>query len=385
MRRILAAVAVVVLGSLVSVASPAQAASGPWSVVSAGAFHTCAINTGKSLYCWGFNGNGQVGDGTIGIERPSPTKVGSSGVWASVSAGGYHTCAISTGKSLYCWGFNFHGQVGDGNAPTDRLTPRKIGSSGVWAGVAAGGAHTCAISTGNSLYCWGDNAQGQVGDGNAPTDRLTPRKVGSSGVWAGSAAGDSHTCAVTTGKSLYCWGLNGDGQVGDGTTDPRPSPTKVGSSGVWALADAGGGQTCAISTGKSLYCWGSNIYGAIGDGTTDDPRPFPKRIGASGAWARVSAGGESIFSHTCATTTGNSLYCWGYNDSGQVGDGNAPTNRLSPKRIGSSGVWAGAGAGAYHSCAISIGKSLYCWGNNNSGQIGDGTIGADRPSPTKIP
>src|SRR5688572_5337009 len=103
MRRILAA-AVVVLGSLVSGASPAQAASGPWSVVSAGASHTCAINTGKNLYCWGYNDDGQIGDGTIGTSRYSPTKIGASGAWASVSGGTIHTCAITTGKSLYCWG-----------------------------------------------------------------------------------------------------------------------------------------------------------------------------------------------------------------------------------------------------------------------------------------
>src|SRR5687768_12744698 len=115
MRRILLAAAAVVLGSLVSVASPAQAASGPWSVVSSGASHTCAITTGKSLYCWGWNINGQIGDGTIGHpenDRHSPTRIGSAGVWAAVSAGGLHTCAITTGKSLYCWGNNDYGQIG---------------------------------------------------------------------------------------------------------------------------------------------------------------------------------------------------------------------------------------------------------------------------------
>jgi alpha-tubulin suppressor-like RCC1 family protein len=333
MYRILVAAAVVVLGSLVSVASPAHAASGPWSVVSAGEFHTCAINASKSLYCWGGNTSGQVGDGTV----------------------------------------------------EQRLSPKRIGSSGAWASVAAGGAHTCAVSTGKSLYCWGWNALGQIGDGT-DTNRLTPKRIGTSGAWASVAAGGLHTCAVTTGKSLYCWGFNQLGQVGDGTeTTPRPSPRKVGKSGVWASVATGYIHTCAVSTGKSLYCWGDNDYGQIGDGT-DTNRPSPKRIGTSGAWARVNAGGGSTASHTCATTTGKSLYCWGDNDHGQIGDGPLGTSpRLTPKKVGSSGVWASSTAGGYHGCAISTGKSLYCWGLNLNGQVGDGIGTTPRRSPIKVP
>ena len=383
MYRILVAAAVVVLGSLVSVASPAHAASGPWSVVSAGEFHTCAINASKSLYCWGGNTSGQVGDGTV-EQRLSPKRIGSSGAWASVAAGGAHTCAVSTGKSLYCWGWNALGQIGDGT-DTNRLTPKRIGTSGAWASVAAGGLHTCAVTTGKSLYCWGFNQLGQVGDGTETTPRPSPRKVGKSGVWASVATGYIHTCAVSTGKSLYCWGSNFENQIGDGTTDDRHSPKKIGSSGVWALADAGHLHTCAVSTGKSLFCWGDNDYGQIGDGT-DTNRPSPKRIGTSGAWARVHAGGGSTASHTCATTTGKSLYCWGDNDHGQIGDGPLGTSpRLTPKKVGSSGVWASSTAGGYHGCAISTGKSLYCWGLNLNGQVGDGIGTTPRRSPIKVP
>ena len=393
MRRILAA-ALMVMGILVSAGSPAQAASGPWSVVSAGNEHTCAINTGRSLYCWGNNNGGAVGDGTSGNQRPSPKKIGTSGVWASVSAGGAHTCAISTDKSLYCWGFNNNGQIGDGTAGSpdnNRLSPKKIGTSGVWASVSAGAAHTCAITTGQSLYCWGLNGDGQVGDGTSGNQRPSPKKIGTSGVWASVSAGTIHTCAISTGKSLYCWGDNQTGEIGDGTsgfTAIQPSPKRIGTSGVWALAVGGDYHTCAITTGKSLYCWGFNGFGQVGDGTSGNQRPSPKKIGTSGAWAVGSAGGTNGNGHTCATTIGNSLYCWGYNQYGQIGDGTSgsPTNdRHTPKKVGTSGVWAGSSGGAAHTCAISTGQSLYCWGRNDVGQIGDGTSGNQRPSPKKIP
>jgi alpha-tubulin suppressor-like RCC1 family protein len=384
MRRILVAAAVVVLGSLVSVASPAQAASGPWSVVSTGALHTCAINTGKSLYCWGANGFGQIGDGTT-TRRPSPTRIGSAGAWANVSAGYNHTCATTTGDSLYCWGYNGTGQIGDGTSGggNDRHSPKKIGSSGVWAAAAAGGNHTCAITTGNSLYCWGYNIYGQVGDGTSGNSRPSPKKIGTSGVWAGVTTGELHTCAISTGKSLYCWGANEAGSLGDGTTTNRRSPTRIGSAGAWALASAGDYHSCAISTANSLYCWGYNNNGQVGDGTTTQ-RLSPKKIGTTGAWARINTGGTSgVYSHTCATTTGNSLYCWGNNSFGQIGDGTTTSPRLSPKKIGTTGVWAGAQAGGTHSCAITTAKSLYCWGYNGEGQIGDGTLDT-RLAPKKI-
>lgn len=373
-----------VVATFGSVASPAQAASGPWSVVAAGQEHTCAVNAGRSLYCWGFNNLGQVGDGST-TQRVSPTKIGASGVWAGVSGGVQHTCAISTGKSLYCWGDNGNGQVGDAST-TQRVSPRKVGSTGVWAAVSVGGFHTCAITTGKSLYCWGYNGFGQVGDGTFGTDRLSPRKVGSTGVWAGVSAGRHHSCAISTGRSLYCWGNNGNGQIGDGTTtSPRPAPKKVGANGVWAQADAGDNHTCAVTSGRSLYCWGYNLYGQVGDGTSGTDRPSPKKIGTSGVWARVSAGGGAQVAHTCAVSTGRSLYCWGYNGTGQVGDGTTTSPRPSPRKVGTSGVWAAAAAGGLHSCAISTGKSLYCWGYNITGQVGDGTTTSPRPSPKKIP
>ena len=378
MYRILSAMFVVVLGSLVSVASPAQAASGPWASVAAGQSHTCAINTSKTLYCWGLGASGQLGDGTNEV-RKVPTKIGTSGVWASVAAGGQHTCAISTGKSLYCWGYRDHGQVGDGTIePLQQFVPKRVGTAGVWAAVSTGFAHTCAISTGKSLYCWGWNDFGQLGIG-ATGDRFSPKKVGTAGVWAKVSVGGGHTCALSTGKSLYCWGYNAEGGVGDGSTVNRLSPRRIGTAGAWAGISGGGKHTCAITTGKSLYCWGLNDNSQVGDGSTIN-RLSPKRIGTAGAWAGASAGGQ----HTCALSSAKTLYCWGYNEFGQVGDNTFDTPKTAARKAGPSGVWSTASAGAFHTCGVTTDKALYCWGVGSYGQIGVGNT-VDQPYPTRVP
>ena len=288
----------------------------------AGPYQTCAVTTGGALKCWGGNQFGQLGDGTtVPPFRATPAPVSGldSGVVA-VTASYYHTCALTSGGAVLCWGANFNGRLGDGTT-ADRLTP--VAVSGLSSGVVAlsGGAHhTCAVTSVGAVLCWGANFDGQLGDGTT-TDRLTPVAVSglASGVVAVSA-GLYHTCAVTSGGALTCWGNNANGQLGDGTTVPayRPTPAPVTGLGIGVSAVAAGeGHTCALTTVGAVLCWGANANGQVGDGSTTE-RATPVPVSALVTAAKAITAGQW---HTCALTVSGTVTCWGYNGSGGLGDG----------------------------------------------------------------
>ena len=341
------------------------------AALTAGAFHTCALTGAGGVLCWGRNKLGQLGDGTqTGRSMPTPVMGLTSGI-ADVTPGDGHTCALTAGGGVLCWGFNGTGQLGDGTT-TDRLVPTTVwGLASGTAQVSAGGSHTCALTTGGGVVCWGWNYSGQIGDGTDST-RMTPTAVSglANGV-AVVAAGGSHTCALTTGGGVMCWGANANGQLGDGTTTSRRlTPTAVSglTSGITAIA-AGGAHTCALAADGSVLCWGSNLLGQLGDGTTTDrTTPTPVSGLASGVVSIAVRG-----PHTCALTAEGSVLCWGFNAEGQLGDGTS-TDRLVPTVV--PGLVSGTTAvtvGNRHTCALNAAGRVVCWGDDEEGQLGLGT------------
>ena len=307
-------------------------AAGVWSVVSAGGSHTCGITMAKNLYCWGYNVYGQTGDGTIVDPRLALHRVGAAGVWASVSAGGSHTCGITTAKNLYCWGRDDQGEIGDGTTNSPHLPLFRVGGAGVWTRISAGEIFTCGMTTAQNLYCWGSNGFGQIGKGSAGAPQLTLHRVGAAGVWTRFSARTQNVCGITTAKNLYCWGYNEVGQVGNGESGlflNQPTPVRVGGAGVWTGASVGGYHSCGITTAKNLYCWGSNGSGQVGIGSVTAPQLAMRRVGAAGVWSSASAGGV----HTCGITTASNLYCWGSNDFGTIGNGSSGENQLPLFRV----------------------------------------------------
>jgi alpha-tubulin suppressor-like RCC1 family protein len=287
-----------------------------------------------------------------------------------VSAGGAHTCAVTRGGYAYCWGANANGQLGVGTT-IDHANPVIVASG--MSSVSAGASHTCALGNGG-LYCWGLNTDGQLGDGTK-TNRLSP--TGPYEDWdqrpitGGVVTGGSHTCAIflntsTDSESSDCWGSDGEGQL-------------ARASYVVALA-AGGSHTCGydIQAEPGLYCWGSNKNGQLGTGFPSAGSVLPARVAPlNGA---VSAGS----SHTCASITvagTGGLFCWGRNDNGQLGDGTT-TERRSPALV-SGGPFSSVTAGGSHTCALTAAGAAYCWGANDKGQLGDGTT-TMRTSPVLV-
>ena len=354
---------------------------GPVSTqVAAGGYHTCALNTAGSVQCWGQNAFGELGNNST-TSSPVPVAVSglASGVVA-IAAGGWHTCALTMAGGVQCWGANAYGQLGN-SATTNSSVPVAVSglSSGVVA-IAAGLEHTCALTTAGGVQCWGRNGYGQVGN-NSTTNSPVPVAV--SGLGSGVLAiggGDNHTCALTAAGGVQCWGANSNGQLGNNSTTSSLVPVAVSGlgSGVAAIS-AGIFQTCALSTAGGVRCWGANFYGQLGNNTNTNS-PVPVAVSGLGSGVVAIGGGTD---HTCALSTGRGVQCWGRNESGQLGN-NSITNSSVPVAVSrwGSGVAALAG-GTYHTCALTEAGSVQCWGQNAFGELGNNTT-TDSPVPVAV-
>ena len=350
--------------------------------MSAGYASSCAVLIGGGIKCWGDNAYGQFGDAGKLTDRWTPVNaVGLKNGAIKVSAGNYHSCAVNGAGGVQCWGSNYSGALGDGTN-TSRLTPVDVVglNSGIVA-VAAGSSHSCALNNAGGMLCWGDNYYGKLGDGSNIT-RLTPVPVSglSSGVMA-IATGGVHSCALLNGGAMKCWGNNGSGELGIGSTTGSTTPVTVSglSSGVLAIA-TGSFHTCALLSGGAVKCWGDNYYGQLGDGTSRTTRLAPVPVSGIASGAIAISAGES---HTCALLSGGAAKCWGLNDFGQLGDGST-TDKLTPVPVSGLSVGATAIAAGYtRTCAISSGGRASCWGDNAFGQLGDGTA-TQRLLPTDV-
>jgi len=282
-------------GDTISAEAPYQGVTDTnWFVLSgtnlttfaAGYAHTLATKTTGTLWAWGVNNYGQLGLGNsgYGTDRTTPSQVGTASDWASIAAGYLHTLATKTSGTLWAWGQNASGKLGLGDY-TNRATPSQVGTDSDWVVVAASGdtygsGHTIALKTSGTLWAWGYNAYGQLGLGNSGygTDRTTPSQVGTASDWASIAAGYLHTLVTKTTGTLWAWGYNWSGQLGDGTTDNRKTPRQIGTDSDWSQVAAGYYHTLGLKTSGNLWAWGRNDFGQLGLGDTIG-RNIPTLVG----------------------------------------------------------------------------------------------------------
>jgi alpha-tubulin suppressor-like RCC1 family protein len=230
---------------------------------------TCGVTTDGRLFCWSYNGNGWLGDGTLVVRRLRPAAVVGGRRYRQVSVGWSHACAVTTSSQAYCWGNNLAGRLGGGSTVESRSTPVLVAGGHSFRQVSAGVDHTCAVTTGNQAFCWGRGSVGQIGDGKAWYQRRTPKLVSGGLSFRRVGAGAFHTCGVTTSNLAYCWGLNSYGGLGDGTDIGRLIPVAVGGPRFFTQVSAGSKYSCGVASGNVGYCWGSNLYSNLGDGTSE--------------------------------------------------------------------------------------------------------------------
>jgi alpha-tubulin suppressor-like RCC1 family protein len=352
--------------------------------LSAGWNHTCAASVAGAAYCWGSNGSGQLGDGTDS-NRFTPVAVAGGLVFQSISAGLSHTCGVTTSGAAYCWGFNDGGQLGDGTFGS-RTSPVAVSGGLVFQAISAGSyRHTCGLTTGGAAYCWGENDDGQLGGSPAGSHRNSPALVSGSLVFQAISAGFQYACGLTTSGAAYCWGNNYLGRLGDGTDSSRFTPVAVAGGLVFQSISAGYYHTCGVTTSGAAYCWGNNLDGQLGGVT--HPATFsstPVAVSGGLVFQAISAS-AGFYSHTCGLTTGRAAYCWGDNDYGQLGNGTSGfyANRSIGAVLGGL-VFESINAGELHTCGLTSTGAAYCWGDSRNGQLGNRWTTPNRLSPVAV-
>jgi alpha-tubulin suppressor-like RCC1 family protein len=301
------------------------------------------------LWLWGLNDFGKLGDNTV-TNKSSPVQTISSGTnWKQVSAGENYVTSIKTDGTLWLWGQNNRGQLGD-NSIINRSSPVQTVSGGAtWKQVSAGYSHTAAIKTDGTLWIWGGNLSGQLGD-NTRTLKSSPVQTISGGTnWKQVSAGNDYTAAIKTDGTLWLWGNADSGQLGDNTVADKSSPVQTISGGTnWKQVVCGDSHTAAIKTDGTLWLWGANLSGQLGDITVTNKSSPVQTISGGTNWKQVVC----KLNHTASIKTDNTLWVWGNGSNGRLGD-NSITSKSSPIQTSAGGTdWKQVSVGQNYTVAI---------------------------------
>jgi len=348
---------------------PTQVDSGTsFSSVEAGAKHMCGITTNSGTKCWGYDYYGQLGVG-YSEKLSTPLAVDAGVTYSVISAGDNHSCGITSAGILKCWGYSNKSQIGNGTYSGTYFAPITIDNGVTYSFVAAGETHTCAITTAGILKCWGSLLYGRLGNGTSSSGTsTTPITIDSGVTYSQVSLHTSHTCGITTSGVLKCWGLNTNGQLGNASTTQSATPVVIDAGVSYNQVSAGLNHTCGITSSGVLKCWGSSSSGQLGDGTNVQ-KTSPTVIDSGTSYSWISAGA----SYTCGVTVGKVLKCWGENYYRTLGNGtNVDSN--SPVVINSGVDYSMVIAKTSHTCGITFSGELRCWGTNGYGQLGIGTI-----------
>lgn len=387
-------------GLTLSVTAPTEPAR-----LAGGNAHTCAIDDGGTIHCWGLNNVGQLGDGTIAPRSEAAPVLGGL-TYAEVTASISGACGLTTDGAAYCWGGNLFGVLGTGGDEGE-VQPTRVATNAEYTQLSGYVHHVCGLVQGGGAECWGRNDFGQLGDGGTVNSNAPVAVVGEP-TFREISTGTNHTCALDDDGFAYCWGRNEAGELGDGTNQQRTTPTPVAGGIRFRTISAGHGYTCAVDMGARVHCWGSglteptlqpgdvrfrtfssgtnfrcgtdvdgnahcwgsNTQGQLGDGTTT-ARSEPVPVAGGLIFEEVRASGPNV-AHACGRTGGGEVHCWGSDSSGQLGTGRLLWT-ADPIAVPEVPDFVEVTLGGQHACGLTDTGAAWCWGTNSQGQLGDGS------------
>jgi hypothetical protein len=360
-----------------------MAVSENWSKITNGNYYTILLKNDNTVWACGMNDRGQLGQGDI-TNRNTPTQIETDSSWSNLAAGFSHTFGLKSNGTLWAWGNNSVGQLGlgDSGISTYRTTPTQVTTNTDWSIISAGSLHSLGLKTNpdgsvGTLWSWGYNNKGQLGIGNT-INRNTPIQTGTDSDWTNITAGEYHTLGLKSNSTLWSWGYNDKGQLGLGDVwINRNTPTQIGTDSDWTNIMAGGSCTLGLKSNNTLWSWGNNYSGQLGQGDITD-RNTPSQVGTESDWSNLAAG----YNHTLGLKNNGTIWAWGNNSVGQLGIGGGG-DRNTPTQIGIDTDWVSMAVGFSHTLGLKNNGTLWAWGFNASGQLGLGD-GADRNTPTLI-
>lgn len=355
--------------------TPISMSSGCWASAAAGRSHTMAIKADGTLWAWGSAAIGRLGNGSTSGEELLPVQIGTDTDWVSVYVGNDHSIGMKANGTLWAWGSNYSGQLGLGHQNSVSV-PTQIGSDTDWQAISLGNFHTMAIKTDGTLWTWGNNSKGQLGNGTVSISGhvLVPTQIGTDTDWAVVAAGYQHSQGIKTNGTLWGWGLENHGRLGNGnnvtgSSDTfQPTPAQIGIGTDWVTVSAGNNHSHALKTNGTLWAWGYGSSGRLGTGNTSN-QATPIQIGTDTDWSIVrAANGFSNFLKTDGTR-----WACGLDSNGRLGNGSAGSVTV-PTQIGTDTDWTGITEGVIssHGVGLKSDGSLWAWGGNNNGELGNG-------------
>ncbi len=350
-----------------------------WQQVAGGAEFTLAVKTDGTLWAWGRNNTGQLASGN-NFNYILPHQIGSDTDWKQVAAGGGFAHAIKNDGTLWAWGTNSYGAIGDGTFNGFYRTPMQVGTANNWKQVVDGNNFTLVLKTDGTLWGWGSNFYGLQGNGvrGSETDVAVPTQIGTANDWVKFDLHSMCIIALKNNGTIWTWGFNSFGILGNGTTNHAFIPTQVGTDTDWADISMGSSHACAVKTNGSLWTWGESYNGELGNGTTIANQLSPQQAGTDLDWKSVSAGPL----YTLATKNNGTVWSWGFNNRGQLGVSGSFSN--IPVQVGLTGSYDQVEASSsQHSMALKTDGTIWAWGMNSYGQLGTGVAG-NSSTPTDI-